>query len=672
MHEKRLRLTVTGDRTRGGFAASPKPTQAADGRTTTCSGFVSRVLHEFFFTAPVGWSRNIHQVRSLRSRGLIDESVRKKRKENTKNRTEKYAFFLIWRGGCVRKRREMDGGIWWRSRLWSMGILLLAQQVTSFSETCPTYYVNLDHSPDRRERMERFFNTFSELKRVPGVDGHSKTDVLHTLSMKHCPPAQLPRSFDDVNLGVKKGSATYLSRLGCTLSHLRAILRAYDDKREYALILEDDATPDLVPTWPGSLKQYIETLPDDWTIVQLSALSYGDELKNLYTQWQSQRKKEPKSNPTTMTKDAGSLIWSAQAYLISREGMKRIAAKYRHKDGTLDICSVKCIELDDCILHEGVGMQGYRIATPPLFVPRQDMTSTIGQVDSKGGKEVVEKVETRKMYEESRDVLYQWAGSWALSGYKAANLNIDTAVLREVMDAGMQQFEHLKARSFESIFKQFCGNPTNMCSIDKKYLENVDNPQAAAAAAAARSASDTSEAIPSDFFGDTVSLLLKKSKDSTARAYAQHDGEKTTSQKLGTPQGGTSVVRPSSSTSHAHAHDDGVKMNFSANQQLLTQVALLGEVQETPWGVGGGGVGGGRRCMGVGALCASPRVVQLGAAAVVGVIVSICAAFAAHRLHQRRRHASANGSSLLAPAREALKVCGGEVYGAETERNGAV
>lgn len=617
-----------------------------------------------------------HTSSAVASLARVDRRVgekEKKRKEYTKNITEKNRlFFLILRGGCVLKRRKMEGCIRWRSRLWTLGILLLAQQVTSFLETCPTYYVNLDHSPDRRERMEKFFNTFSELKRVPGVDGHSRTDVLHTLSMKHCPPAQLPHSFDDVNLGVKKGSATYLSRLGCTLSHLRAILRAYDDKREYALILEDDATPDLVPTWPGSLKQYIETLPDDWTIVQLSALSYGDELKNLYTQWQSQRKKEPKSNPTTMTKDAGSLIWSAQAYLISREGMKRIAAKYRREDGTLDICSVKCIELDDCILHEGVGMQGYRIATPPLFIPRQDMTTTIGQVDSEGGKEVAEKVETREMYEESRDVLYQWAGSWALSGYKAANLNMDAAVLREVIDAGMQQFEHLKARSFESLFKQFCGDPTNMCSIDKKYLENDDDPRAAAAAAAARSTSVTAETIPSDLFEDTVSLLLKKSKDSTARAYAHHDEEKKTSQRLGTPQGMTSVVRPSSTTSHAHARDDGAKANFSGNQQLLTQVALLGEGREITVGVDGGGVGGGRRCVGVGALCASPRVVQLGAAAVVGVIASVCAAFAAHRLHQRRRHASANGSSHLAPACETLKVCEGEGYGAETETNGAV
>ena len=62
--------------------------------------------------------------------------------------------------------------------------------------------------------------------------------------------------------------------------------------------------------------------------------------------------------------------------------MKQIAAKYRREDGGLDLCAASCIELDDRVLQEGVPEEGYRIATPPLSVPRQDMTSTIGQTDA--------------------------------------------------------------------------------------------------------------------------------------------------------------------------------------------------------------------------------------------------------------------------------------------------
>ena len=66
------------------------------------------------------------------------------------------------------------------------------------------------------------------------------------------------------------------------------------------------------------------------------------------------------------------------------------------------------------------------------------MTSTIGQTDAEddeGLGKVAETEGTRKMYEESRDVLYKWAGSWALNDHKSANLNMDPDTLRDIMDA---------------------------------------------------------------------------------------------------------------------------------------------------------------------------------------------------------------------------------------------
>ena len=331
-------------------------------------------------------------------------------------------------------------------------------------------------------------NGFSEASPTssawPGVDGHNKRAVLNVLSEDHCPPSALPNSFDEGTLGVRRGSGTYLSRLGCALSHLKAILRAHDDGREYALIMEDDATPDLVPTWAGSLSDFVKTLPEDWTIVQLSALSYEDKLKDLFTQWQETRRNERAPDLTTLPKRAGSLIWSAQAYLVSREGMKKIAAKYRREDGGLDLCAASCIELDDCVLQEGVPEEGYRIATPPLFVPRQDMTSTIGQTDAEddeGLGKVAETEGTRKMYEESRDVLYKWAGSWALNDRKSANLNMDADTLRDIMDAVLdlqgKKNSRVTTDSFKQAFHAYCENGENGCTVEKAYLKNVVNPR---------------------------------------------------------------------------------------------------------------------------------------------------------------------------------------------------
>ena len=40
--------------------------------------------------------------------------------------------------------------------------------------------------------------------------------------------------------------------------------------------------------------------------------------------------------------------------------MKQIAAKYRREDGGgLDLCAASCIELDDCVLQEGVPEEGH-------------------------------------------------------------------------------------------------------------------------------------------------------------------------------------------------------------------------------------------------------------------------------------------------------------------------
>ena len=375
----------------------------------------------------------------------------------------------------------------WRPRGTFLAFLVLlvgVHRVAGFTEDCPTYYVNLDKSEERRARVERLFGGFTNLERVAGVDGHNKRAVLDVLSEDHCPPSALPNSFDEGSLGVGRGSGTYLSRLGCALSHLKAILRAHDDGREYALILEDDATPDLVPTWAGSLSDFVETLPEDWTIVQLSALSYEDKLTDLFTQWQETRRNERTPDMTTLPKREGSLIWSAQAYLVSREGMKQIAAKYRREDGGLDLCAASCIELDDCVLQEGVPEEGYRIATPPLFVPRQDMTSTIGQTDAEvdeGLGKVAETEGTRKMYEESRDVLYKWAASWALNDYKSANLNMDPDTLRDILDAvlnlQMKKHSRVTTNSFKQAFHAYCENEENACAVEKAYLKNVVNPR---------------------------------------------------------------------------------------------------------------------------------------------------------------------------------------------------
>jgi hypothetical protein len=92
--------------------------------------------------------------------------------------------------------------------------------------------------------------------------------------------------------------------------------------------------------------------------------------------------------------------------------------------------------------------------------------------------------ETRRMYEESRDVLYQWAGSWALNGFERANLDMDAGALRDVVDsfyddAGKRAKSSVVAGSFARAFRAHCSRRGSDCAVRKSYLKNVVNPRAA-------------------------------------------------------------------------------------------------------------------------------------------------------------------------------------------------
>jgi len=54
-----------------------------------------------------------------------------------------------------------------------------------------------------------------------------------------------------------------------TVDHLRCAKTAYDANLPYVMIIEDDASLDLMPFWSHSISEYIHNAPPDWTILQL-------------------------------------------------------------------------------------------------------------------------------------------------------------------------------------------------------------------------------------------------------------------------------------------------------------------------------------------------------------------------------------------------------------------
>lgn len=99
--------------------------------------------------------------------------------------------------------------------------------------------------------------------------------------------------------------------VACLLSHLKAILRAYEDGHEQALILEDDAmlSYNFLKQW----HPYVQRAPSDWKILQFATnnknvVKQGVNLLDFFITWQPYH-------------------WSTRAYIINREGMEIIVNK---------------------------------------------------------------------------------------------------------------------------------------------------------------------------------------------------------------------------------------------------------------------------------------------------------------------------------------------------------
>jgi len=324
------------------------------------------------------------------------------------------------------------------------------------------YYVNARGDADARLMMEDGFRSLGAvMERVEAMDA-SRASTTTRWETETCGRGRWAASGET---GVERFSGEYLERLGKTLSHLDAIYRARDEGARAALVMEDDASPELLPTWTSGLDAYVERLPEDWTVVQLSA--YGDEraISKLFFDWQSARLRAPGRYLSTLPKGLRRLS-GTQAYLISRRGMDRLVRAYRAPSGNVDVCSLTCVEFEDCVLADGVQLDDkYRVATPPLFVPRGERrshTPTVGPKD------------------EVRGMLYSWAVSLTLTNGKAANLLMDGKMIQEVLNEAVKAPEKLAPNSFQEHFDYHCKlnhGGAAKCSIKNSYLVNQQPPR---------------------------------------------------------------------------------------------------------------------------------------------------------------------------------------------------
>ncbi len=155
----------------------------------------------------------------------------------------------------------------------------------------PIYYINLDKSKHRRSFMEAQFKNYNikNYTRIPGIYGK-------LLNLKH---GMLRDNF----LYYNEKYMTH-GELGCTLTHLIAIKKAYDNNDNEAIFMEDDASLSLMSHWKYSINELINKAPNNWEILNL----YSYNINNI---------------PTKIFKKYTN-EWGCVFYLMSRKGMKKI------------------------------------------------------------------------------------------------------------------------------------------------------------------------------------------------------------------------------------------------------------------------------------------------------------------------------------------------------------
>jgi GR25 family glycosyltransferase involved in LPS biosynthesis len=116
------------------------------------------------------------------------------------------------------------------------------------------YWINLDRSTERRQRMESMFAdpVFSQIpiERIRATDGKdAESSFMRRLQF------------------VQKRNTRL--EYACLISHLDAIRRFAESPYETAIIMEDDATLELRPYWKKSVREIMASAPADWDILQL-------------------------------------------------------------------------------------------------------------------------------------------------------------------------------------------------------------------------------------------------------------------------------------------------------------------------------------------------------------------------------------------------------------------
>ena len=133
------------------------------------------------------------------------------------------------------------------------------------------FYINLDRSSDRNEMMiNQLKNMFeTNYTRISAIDGSKIKNKYKDSVNGDSFINEYENAISSAKNRKKRINKLSTSEIGCTLSHIKAIRKIYDNNLDYAIVMEDDCLLHLAPFWGFDLDYLISQAPKDWGIIQL-------------------------------------------------------------------------------------------------------------------------------------------------------------------------------------------------------------------------------------------------------------------------------------------------------------------------------------------------------------------------------------------------------------------
>ena len=170
---------------------------------------------------------------------------------------------------------------------------------------CPVYYINMDKDVDRRQFMERQIEKMPNVHftRITGFNGYAIENKRNDVIKHDHALIEFVNKYDEMSK----------SEIGCTMSHLIAIKKAYKNGDEIAMICEDDILFDTC-TLIKPISEMIENAPKNWEILQLSS----------FTPKEIHEKSKNHPNTEYIRNNGKQRHYNTACYLINRNGMETI------------------------------------------------------------------------------------------------------------------------------------------------------------------------------------------------------------------------------------------------------------------------------------------------------------------------------------------------------------